>query len=102
MAGSVVSRRGEGGAIGVELPGSQESEGCPRDRADEAIVGAVSTLRLSPDPHLSWARRVSHEPWPGASAMANGRAAGARKRPRKRVAATRPRPQAPCGPNQVW
>jgi putative transposase len=25
-----------------------------------------------------------------------------RKRPRKRVAAARPRPQAPCGPNQVW
>jgi putative transposase len=25
-----------------------------------------------------------------------------RKRPRKRVAATRLRPQAPCGPNQVW
>jgi putative transposase len=25
-----------------------------------------------------------------------------RKRPRKRVAASRPRPQAPTGPNQVW
>ena len=25
-----------------------------------------------------------------------------RKRPRKRVAGARPRPQAPCGPNQVW
>jgi len=25
-----------------------------------------------------------------------------RRRPRKRVAAARPRPQAPCGPNQVW
>jgi len=25
-----------------------------------------------------------------------------RKRPRKRVAAVRPRPQAPCGPNEVW
>ena len=25
-----------------------------------------------------------------------------RKRPRKRVASARPRPQAPCGPNQVW
>jgi putative transposase len=25
-----------------------------------------------------------------------------RKRPRKRVAAAPPRPQAPCGPNQVW
>jgi len=25
-----------------------------------------------------------------------------RKRPRKRTAAARPRPQAPCGPNQVW
>jgi putative transposase len=25
-----------------------------------------------------------------------------RKRPRKRVALPRPRPQAPCGPNQVW
>jgi len=25
-----------------------------------------------------------------------------RKRPRKRVTAARPRPQAPCGPNQVW
>jgi putative transposase len=25
-----------------------------------------------------------------------------RKRPRKRVAGLRPRPQAPCGPNQVW
>ncbi len=25
-----------------------------------------------------------------------------RRRPRKRVAAVRPRPQAPCGPNQVW
>jgi putative transposase len=25
-----------------------------------------------------------------------------RKRPRKRVVAARPRPQAPCGPNQVW
>ena len=25
-----------------------------------------------------------------------------RKRPRKRLAAARPRPQAPCGPNQVW
>jgi transposase InsO family protein len=25
-----------------------------------------------------------------------------RKRPRKRVAAARSRPQAPCGPNQVW
>jgi putative transposase len=25
-----------------------------------------------------------------------------RRRPRKRVAGARPRPQAPCGPNQVW
>jgi putative transposase len=25
-----------------------------------------------------------------------------RKRPKKRVATARPRPQAPCGPNQVW
>ena len=25
-----------------------------------------------------------------------------RKRPRKRVAAVRPRPRTPCGPNQVW
>ena len=25
-----------------------------------------------------------------------------RRRPRKRVAPARPRPQAPCGPNQVW
>jgi len=25
-----------------------------------------------------------------------------RKRPKKRVTAARPRPQAPCGPNQVW
>ena len=25
-----------------------------------------------------------------------------RKRPRKRIAASRPRPQAPSGPNQVW
>src|SRR5437764_13065332 len=25
-----------------------------------------------------------------------------RRRPRKRVAVARPRPQAPCGPNQVW
>jgi putative transposase len=25
-----------------------------------------------------------------------------RKRPKKRLAAARPRPQAPCGPNQVW
>ena len=25
-----------------------------------------------------------------------------RKRPRKRVSAARPRPQAPCEPNQVW
>jgi len=25
-----------------------------------------------------------------------------RKRPRKRVAAARPRPRSPCGPNQVW
>jgi putative transposase len=25
-----------------------------------------------------------------------------RKRPRKRIAAVRPRPRAPCGPNQVW
>jgi transposase InsO family protein len=25
-----------------------------------------------------------------------------RKRPRKRLAAARPRPQGPCGPNQVW
>jgi hypothetical protein len=25
-----------------------------------------------------------------------------RKRPRKRISAARPRPQAPCGPNQVW
>ena len=25
-----------------------------------------------------------------------------RKRPKKRVAAVRPRPQVPCGPNQVW
>jgi putative transposase len=25
-----------------------------------------------------------------------------RKRPKKRITAARPRPQAPCGPNQVW
>jgi putative transposase len=25
-----------------------------------------------------------------------------RKRPKKRVAVAQPRPQAPCGPNQVW
>src|ERR1700741_2406733 len=34
-----------------------------------------------------------------------GRAAGLqlpRKRPRKRVPVARPRPQGPCGPNQVW
>ena len=44
----------------------------------------------------------SHERRPGYRLW---RAAGLqlpRKRPRKRVAAARPRPQAPSGPNQVW
>ncbi len=34
--------------------------------------------------------------------MACGGPAGAAKRPRKRVSAARPRPQAPSEPNQVW
>jgi putative transposase len=61
-----------------------------RRRTDARVVGAVSTLRLSPHPHRAY--RL----W---------RAAGLqlpRKRPRKRIAAARPRPQAPCGPNHVW
>jgi putative transposase len=32
----------------------------------------------------------------------NARLQVPRKRPRKRIAAARPRPQAPTGPNQVW
>src|SRR5262249_59434527 len=38
--------------------------------ADEGAVGAVSALRLSSHPHLSRARRLPHEPWPGISAVA--------------------------------
>ena len=40
---------------------------------------------------------------PGLPALARGRpAAAAQEGARKRVAAARPRPQAPSGPNQVW
>lgn len=59
-------------------------------------------LWLSAHPHLLGSGRISHDGQPG---LCLWQAAGLqlpRKRPRKRVAAGRPRPQAPTGPNQVW
>jgi putative transposase len=92
----------QGGAIGVELLGSQGSQGCAHGRADERAVGTVCALRLLPHPHFLG--RDGYRISPG-RAYRLWRAAGLqlpRKRPKKRVAPARPRPQAPCGPNQVW
>ena len=72
-------------------------------RADEAAVGAVSVLRLYRRIRI-FLGRDGYRMSPG-RAHRLWRAAGLqvpRKRPKKRVAAARPRPQTPCGPNQVW
>ena len=42
------------------------------------------------------------EPWPGVSVVAGGKTAGAAQASKKACGASRPRPQAPGGPNQVW
>src|SRR5262245_29354475 len=75
----------------------RKAEGCACDRADEGAVGAVSAL-LSAHPHFP-------RPPPGLARRLwrTARLQMPCKRPRKRVGvAALPRPQAPCGPNQVW
>jgi len=82
MAGSVASRRGGlhavlSGAIGVGVSQPRGREGRACGHAIEGAVCAVSALRLSGASHFHRPRRPSHEPRPGAPAVANGKAAGA-------------------------
>ena len=65
------------GAIGVGVSQPEGRGGCACGHADEGAVGAVSAVRLSAHPHFPQPRRPSHEPRPGAPAVANGKAAGA-------------------------
>ena len=77
--------------------GGQERGG---DRTDAGAFGAVSALWLPARAHLSGSRRLRDEPWPGASVVACGKLQVPRKRPRKRIASSRPRPQTPVGPTR--
>ena len=61
----------------LEYSQPERREGCACGHADEGAVGAVSAVRLSAHPHFPQPRRPSHEPRPGAPAVANGKAAGA-------------------------
>ena len=70
--------------------------------ADGRARTRVSALRLSAHPGLSRPRRARDERRAGPSAVAGGGLQVPRKRPRRRVASGRPRPQAPTGANQVW
>ena len=76
---------------------------------DAPVIGRMKALSAQ-YPRYGYRRiriflgRDGHRMSPG-RAYRSWRAAGLqvpRKRPRKRVSAARPRPQAPCGPNQVW
>jgi hypothetical protein len=92
-----------GGASGVVLPEPEDREGRGHDRADAEL----STTQYPPYRY----RRIRICLGRDGHRMSVGRAyrlrraAGLqlpRNRPRKRVAAARPPPQVPCGPNQVW
>ena len=67
------------------------------------IVGrAVSAVRLSHDPDLPRAPRPRPGRRPDVSAVAAGGLQVPKKRPRRRVAASRPRPLPPTAVNHVW
>ena len=91
-----------GGAIGAALSLEQACEGRAGAGADGGAGGAVSALRLSADPRLPRPRRSRDELRARVPAVAGRRLQVPRKRPRRRVATGRPRPNAPSGANQVW
>ena len=69
----------------------------------EPVVGAVSALRLPPHSHLPAPR--GSWPWASIARVGCGARPGCslpRKRPRRRVAASRPRPLPPRAANHVW
>jgi putative transposase len=106
MAGSVVSRRGgparcsqwrdrRCGSRRVRERWPQGGEGHARGRADKGVVGAVfAATAIGAFARMSPGR--AYRLWRAARLQVP------RKRPKKRITAARPRPQAPCGPNQVW
>jgi putative transposase len=91
-----------GGAIGVELQGPQSDEGRARGRANEGAAAQYPRYGYRRIRIFLWREVYCMSPGP---AHRLWRAAGLqvpRKRPKKRVSTVRPRPRAPCGPNQVW
>jgi hypothetical protein len=107
MAGSVGSRRGGLCTLFKVARSALSYQG--RKAARDALAARMRELSAQYPRHGDRRIRIflgrdSYRMSPG-RACRLWRAAGLqlpRKRPRKRVAAARPRLQAPCGPNQVW
>src|SRR3954469_3219102 len=99
------------GAIDARVRVAADRQGC-RGPACHADVGrTVSSVRVPHDPNLPGPARPRHERRSDVSALAAGAAAGAKeaaastrpkKRPRRRVATSRPRPLPPTAVNHVW
>ena len=95
-------RRAFGGTGDVGLPVATGGAGCPGAGRDASVGGPVPVLRISADSDLPSTGRPCDEPRSGPSTLASRGAAGARRRPRRRVASGRPGPLPPTARNHVW
>jgi putative transposase len=97
-------RAGPGGPLVAALRVAAGEEGRASQGADVRARRAVPAIRLPPRPHLPGARRSqdgmgpdrAHRLWRQAGLQVP------RRRSRRRVASSRPRPLPPTGPNHVW
>ena len=78
------------------------STGMPGAGRDASSGGAVSAVRLSPDSDFPKTRRAHDEHGPDPSPLASGGLQVPRRRPRRRVALSRPRPVPATAVNHVW
>ena len=86
--------------MGYELEDAREGRTC--DDGDEGSVEPVSPVRLPAHPHLPGPQRARAEPrWAHRLWQLAGLQVP-RKRPRRRVASSRPRPVPAIEANQVW
>ena len=91
-----------GCTVGAELSFAPGGEGCAGAEAHGGALGPISALRIPSDcslPRPRWPRHGferAYRLWRKTGLQVP------RKRPRKRIAAGRPRPMAPTGANQVW
>jgi transposase InsO family protein len=91
------------GTLGTRISVGEGGEGCNGFGTDGGAFGRISALRLSVRIAIFLARDGyamsfgrAHRLWRQAQLQVP------RKRPRKRIATGRPRPNSPTGANQVW